>query len=325
MAPLRILYVMDPMSRVLVDKDTTFAFQFEGQRRGHVQYHCGPQDLFVDRTVPYAAARRLDVQRADVHFHLHEARIAPLTFFDVVFMRKDPPFDMAFFFATHLLGLVDPEVTLVVNAPRGLREANEKLYALNFPELIPESLVASEAGRLLAFLDAMGGEMIVKPLDGCGGSGVLHVRRNDRNLHALLEMSTQDGTRLVMAQRYLPAARQGDKRLIVLDGEPLGAVLRVPREDEHRGNIHVGGQVQRSPVDERDREICRIMAPRLQRDGLWFVGLDVIGGLVTEVNVTSPTGVQEIDRLDDTCLEARVLDFVETRAATLDRSRAPAG
>jgi glutathione synthase len=324
MAPLRILYVMDPMSRVLVDKDTTFAFQLEGQRRGHTQYHCEPPDLFVDRTVPHATVHRVDVERADVHFRLHEMRTEALGFFDVVFMRKDPPFDMAFFFATHLLGLVDPAVTLVVNAPRGLREANEKLYALNFPDLIPESLVASQPARLRAFLDAMGGEMIVKPLDGCGGSGVLHVRRDDRNLNALLELSTLDGTRLVMAQRYLPAARQGDKRLIVLDGEPLGGVLRIPRDDEHRGNIHVGGRVERTPVDERDREICRRMAPRLQADGLWFVGLDVIGGFVTEVNVTSPTGVQEIDRLDGTCLEARVLDFVEARADGLDRSRVPA-
>jgi glutathione synthase len=324
MAPLRLLYVMDPMSRVLQDKDTTFAFQLEGQRRGHEQYHCEPQDLFVERTVPHVTARRVEVERAVVHFHLFEARTVPLAAFDVVFMRKDPPFDMAYFFATHLLGLVDPAMTLVMNAPRGLREANEKLYALNFPDLIPESLVTAEIARLRAFLEALGGEMIVKPLDGCGGAGVLHVRRDDRNLNALLEMSTQDGRQLVMAQRYLPAARQGDKRLIVLDGEPLGAVLRVPREDEHRGNIHVGGRVVRSPVDDRDREICRRMAPRLRADGLWFVGLDVIDGLVTEVNVTSPTGIQEIDRLDGACLEAQVLDFAESRAARLDRSRAPA-
>ncbi len=323
MAGLRILYVMDPMSRVLVDKDTTFAFQLEGQRRGHTQYHCEPDDLFVDRTTPRAAVRGLVVERATTHFHLHEARTVPLAFFDVIFMRKDPPFDMRYFFATHLLGLADPTETLVVNSPRGLRDANEKLYALNFPDVIPESLVTHDLARLRAFLDTMGGEMIVKPLDGCGGTGVLHVNRDDRNLNALLEMSTRNGTELVMAQRYLPEARQGDKRLIVLDGEPLGAVLRVPREDEHRGNIHVGGRVVRAPVDDRDREICRRMAPRLSGDGLWFVGLDVIGGLVTEVNVTSPTGVQEIDRLDGVCLEARVLEFVEARAASLDRSRAP--
>jgi len=320
---LRILYVMDPMSRVLVDKDTTFAFQLEGQRRGHEQYHCGTGDLFVERAVPHASVRRVSVERATPHFHLDEARISPLAGFDVIFMRKDPPFDMAYVFASHLLGLVDPRVTFVLNDPRGLVNANEKLYALNFPSVIPESLVTSDATRLKTFMESLGGEMIVKPLDGCGGAGVLHVHRGDRNLNALLEMSTVEGSRLVMAQRYLPAVRDGDKRLIVLDGEPLGAILRVPREDEHRGNIHVGGQVVASPVDERDREICRTMAPRLRQDGLYFVGLDVIGGYVTEVNVTSPTGVQEIDRLDGTCLEARVLDFVDTRAATLDRSRAP--
>jgi glutathione synthase len=325
MPPLRILYVMDPMSRVLVDKDTTFAFQLEGQRRGHEQYHCEPQGLFVDRTAPHATVRRLTVERAAVHFHLHEARIAPLAAFDVVFMRKDPPFDMAYFFATHLLGLVDPAVTFVLNAPRGLRDANEKLYALNFPDVIPESLVTADLDRLRAFLDELGGEMIIKPLIGAGGAGVLHVHRGDRNLNALLELSTHDGAELVMAQRYLPAVREGDKRVIVLDGEPLGAVLRIPREDEHRGNIHVGGSVAKAPVDDRDREICRHLAPRLRADGLWFVGLDVIGGYVTEVNVTSPTGIQEIDRLDGVCLEARVLDFVEARAAQLDRSRAPAG
>jgi len=313
-AGLRLLYVMDPMSRVLVDKDTTFAFQLEGQRRGHEQWHCEPRDLLVERTVPHAAVRRLTVQRAEQHFHLHEARRVPLSHFDVVFMRKDPPFDMDYFFATHLLGLVDPCTTFVMNSPRGLRDANEKLYALNFPDVIPESCVTSDRGELGRFLDAMGGEMIVKPLDGCGGAGVFHVHRDDRNLNAILELSTQEGRRLVMAQRYLPAVRGGDKRVILLDGEPLGAILRVPREDEHRGNIHVGGRVERAPVDDRDRAICAALAPRLRTDGLWFVGLDVIGGLVTEVNVTSPTGVQEIDRLDGVCIEARVLDFAEAHA-----------
>jgi glutathione synthase len=218
---------------------------------------------------------------------------------------------------------VDPRVTFVLNDPRGLRDANEKLYALHFPELIPESLVTADTPRLKEFMEALGGEMIVKPLDGCGGAGVFHLHRKDRNLNAILELSTQNGTRLVMAQRYLPAVRtEGDRRLIVLAGEPLGAIRRIPREDEHRGNIHVGGRVERTAVDARDRAICARMAPRLMADGLYFVGLDVIGGLVTEVNVTSPTGVQEIDRLDGTSLEARVLDFVESRAVHLDRASA---
>jgi glutathione synthase len=319
---LRLLYVMDPPARVLVDKDTTYAFMVEGERRGHAQHACGVEDLFVDGVVPHARVRRVQVRRGDAP-SLFEERTVPLTWFDVVFMRKDPPFDLGYFFATHVLGLADPAVTLVVNDPRGLREANEKLYALRFPELIPETFVSADAARLKGFMETLGGEMIVKPLDGCGGAGVFHVHRGDRNLNAILELSTGNGTRLVMAQRYLAAVRDGDKRLIVLAGEPLGAILRIPREDEHRGNIHVGGRVERAPLEARDREICRRMAPRLAADGLYFVGLDVIGGLVTEVNVTSPTGVQEIDRLDGVCLEASVLDFVETRAAGLDRTRAP--
>lgn len=322
-APLRLLYVMDPMSTVLVDKDTTFAFQLEAQRRGHAQWHCEPHDLFVDRGVPHATVRRLAVERAETHYRLTELRTVPLTFFDVVFMRKDPPVDMTYIYATLLLDLVDPHRTFVMNAPRGLRDANEKLYALRFPDVVPESLVTSDIGRLKAFLGQLGGEMIIKPLDASGGAGVFHVHSGDRNLNALLELSTLEGRRLVMAQRYLPEVRRGDKRVIVLDGEPLGAVWRIPREDEHRGNIHVGGRVERATVDERDREICRYLAPRLQADGLWFVGLDVIGGWLTEVNVTSPTGVQEIDRLDETCLEAQVIDFVERRAGRLDRSARP--
>src|SRR5213593_2501375 len=296
MAALRILYVMDPLARILVDKDTTFAFMLEGERRGHEQHHCGIEDLFAEQARPVARVRRMHARRADPPHTLHEERTVPLVWFDVTFMLNDP---------------------------RGLREANEKLYALRFPDLVPESLVSAEPARLKAFMESLGGEMILKPLDGCGGAGVFHLHRADRNLNAILELSTRDATRLVMAQRYLPVVREeGDKRLIVLAGEPLGAVRRIPREDEHRGNIHVGGRVERAPVDTRDRDICRRMAERLAADGLYFVGLDVIGGLLTEVNVTSPTGIQEIDRLDGVCLEARVLDFVEARAATLDRRAA---
>jgi len=321
--PRRLLYVMDPMSKVLVDKDTTFVFQLEGQRRGHEQYHCLPDDLYVTGAHPHARVRPLTVQRGDPHYALQEARSVPLAFFDVVFMRKDPPFDMAYFFATHILSLVDPRMTFVMNDPRGLRDANEKLYALYFPEVIPPSVVTAEPDRLKTFMREQGGEMIVKPLDGAGGAGVFHVHGGDRNLNAILETSTLEGKRLVMGQRYLAAAREGDKRVIVLAGEPIGAVLRIPREDEHRGNIHVGGRTAQAAVEQRDREICRRLAPRLAADGLYFVGLDVIGGFVTEINVTSPTGVQEINRFDGVSLEARVLEFVETRAAALDRSQAP--
>jgi glutathione synthase len=193
------------------------------------------------------------------------------------------------------------------------------MYALHFPSVIPASLVTADQERLRGFLDDLGGEMIVKPLDGCGGSGVFHVHRSDRNLNALLETVTENGSRRIMAQRYLPEVRQGDKRIIVLDGEPLGAIYRVPREDEHRGNIHVGGRVEKAVLTPRDREICATIAPRLRADGLHFVGLDVIGDWLTEVNVTSPTGVQEVDTLDGVRLEAAVIDFVESRVARLSR------
>lgn len=318
--PRRFLFVMDPMTTVLVDKDTTFVFQLESQHRGHALFHCLASDLYVDRTVPAARVRPLTVRRATPHFELGAPVEHALDDFDVVLMRKDPPFDLAYVFATHLLALVDATRTLVVNAPRGLLAANEKLYALNFPDLIPPSLVTCEPPRLKAFMRALGGEMIVKPLDGAGGAGVFHLHDGDRNVNAILEAITADGRRLVMGQQYLPAARAGDKRVIVLDGQPIGAVLRIPQEDETRGNIHVGGRVEPAVVDDRDREICARLAPRLHEDGLVFVGLDVIGGLVTEINVTSPTGVQEINRFDGVSLEAAVVDSIERHAARLSRS-----
>lgn len=309
----RFLFIMDPIEGILPEKDTTFVFMLESLRRSHAVYYCGVGDLFIDRCQPRTRCRRTEVMRGTPHHRLFEERIEALTWFDAVFMRKDPPFDLAYLSATHILSLVDPASTLVLNHPRGLRDANEKLYALHFPEIIPPSLVSADMEALKAFLDELGGEMIIKPLDGCGGAGVFHVRRDDRNLNSILEMSTANGSRLIMAQRYLPEIRGGDKRLILLDGEPLGAVLRVPREDEHRGNIHVGGTCVKASVTERDCAIAAALAPHLRRDGLYFVGLDVIGEWLTEVNVTSPTGIQEINALDGVRLESNVIDFVERR------------
>src|SRR5207244_1420621 len=206
--PLRLLYVMDPLSRVLVDKDTTFAFLLEGERRGHEQHHCGVEDLFVERSVAHARARPVRVRRAAIHYTLGDQRSLPLGAFEVVFMRKDPPFDLSYYFATQLLGLADPAVTLVVNDPRGLREANEKLYALHFPELIPESLVAADPARLKKFMEALGGEMIVKPLDGCGGAGVFHLQRGDLELKAILAVSRLSRMRMVREEGDLADVRE---------------------------------------------------------------------------------------------------------------------
>ncbi len=311
----RFLFIMDPIEHVLPDKDTTFVLMLESQARRHSVYYCGVTDLFVDGGVPRARFRRAEVMRGVPHYCLFEERTEPLSWFDAIFMRKDPPVDSTYLFATQLLSLVDSSSTLVLNSPRGLRDANEKLYALNFPTLIPPTIVSCEISRLKAFMEELGGEMIIKPLDGCGGAGVFHLRRGDRNLNAILEMSTELGRRLIMGQRYLPEIRQGDKRLIVLDGEPLGATLRVPREDELRGNIHVGGTCVRTDVTARDKVIAETLAPRLRADGLIFVGLDIIGEYLTEINVTSPTGVQEIDALDGGHLEGAVIDYVERRLA----------
>lgn len=309
---MRFAFIMDPIQNVLIDKDTTFVFMLESQARGHEVYYLEMADLFVEHARAMGRARRIESRREyRQHFTFHEERTGPLGDFDAIFMRKDPPFDVAYLHATQLLDLAARDGAFVINNPAGLRAANEKLYALNFPTVIPPTLVSQDPKRLKDFLHELGGEMIIKPIDGHGGAGVFYVHREDRNLNSLLETITRDGKEPIIAQRYLPEVRQGDKRLIVLNGAPLGGTLRVPREDEHRGNIHVGGTCAKAEVTARDREICRVLAPRLRQEGLYFVGLDIIGDYLTEVNVTSPTGVQEIDALDNTRLEANVIDFVE--------------
>jgi len=311
MQNLKIGVVMDPVDKIDIDKDTSFVLMLEAQRRGHEIYFMELDDLFIRGGTPDGRYRRLELARATPHYRLGESRTGSLEEFDSVWMRKDPPIDLKYFFTTHLLSLVDQSKCFVMNDPKGLREANEKLYALRFPEQIPQTLVTSDMARLRAFMSELGGEMIIKPLDGCGGSGVFYLNEQDRNTNSILEAATDTGRRLVMGQRYLPEIRQGDKRIIVLNGEPLGAVLRVPLETETRGNIHVGGQCVKTEVTERDREICAALAPLLRADGLYFVGLDVIGSYLTEVNVTSPTGIQEVNALNHVCLERNVVDFVE--------------
>jgi glutathione synthase len=311
---------MDPVDKINIDKDTTFVLMLEAQRRGHELYFMEVDDLFVRGGTTHGHYRRIELARATPHSRLGEPTTGALDDFDTVWMRKDPPFDMKFFFATHLLSLIDPSKCFVMNNPKGLREANEKLYAMRFPEQIPQTLVSSNMERLKAFMTDLGGEMIVKPLDGCGGSGVFYLNAQDRNTNSILEAATDNGKRLVMGQRYLPEIRQGDKRIIVLNGEPLGAVLRVPLELETRGNIHVGGQCIKTEVTARDREICAALAPLLRADGLYFVGLDVIGSFLTEVNVTSPTGIQEINALNGVCIERQVIDFVEGQVEKLGKA-----
>jgi glutathione synthase len=315
----RIAVIMDPIEHVAIDKDTTFAFMLEAQSRGHELFYFQQRHLSASGNRASARAWRCEVKRAAEHYHLlDQGADYPLEHFHAILMRKDPPVDSNYLYATMILSLIDRARTFVMNEPAGLREANEKLYALNFPRAIPPTLVTEDKGRLSTFMEEQGGDIVVKPLDGHGGNGVFVVSKGDRNVNAIFETVTQFESRPIMAQKFLPEVREtGDKRLIVLNGEPLGAIFRVPRGDENRSNLHVGGTPVKSPLTVRDREICAMLKPRLLHDGLYFVGLDIIGDYLTEVNVTSPTGVQEIDRLDAVNLEAEVIDFVEARITAL--------
>jgi glutathione synthase len=310
---MRFVYVMDPMDRVLPDKDTTFAFQRAAQRRAHVAYHCEPRDVFVRDGDPWARVREVRVSDAPPHFTLSAPLDLRLADAECVLIRKDPPFDAEYLYVTLMLERLRGR-TLVVNDPRGLRDANEKLYTLHFSHHMPRTLVTSDRDRVHAFIGEVGGTAVVKPLDGAGGSGVMVVSRGDRNTRSIVDYVTSDGRRHAMVQEYLPAVRDGDKRVLVLEGEVLGAINRVPREDDVRSNIHVGGRVEPSTVTDAERAIVAEMAPKLADDGLFFVGLDFIGGKLTEVNVTSPTGIQEMSRHAGRDVAESVIVWIERHA-----------
>jgi glutathione synthase len=310
---MRHLFIVDPLLGLNVEQDTSIALMREAVRRGHDVFACEVKNLCIGPgTTPTALRVELAVHEAADWYEAGPLRSEALSYFDVVWMRKDPPFDIDFFFVTHLLSLVPPP-TLVVNDPVGLREVTEKLFVLRYPDLTPESLVSRNVPELEAFREKLGGEMIVKPLDGCGGEGVFHLTPDDRNVRSILEVGTRHGTAYQIAQRYVPEIRIGDKRVIVVEGEPLGGVLRVPRSEESRANFHVGGTAQKAEISPRDREICERIGPELRRLGILLAGIDVIGEWLTEVNVTSPTGIREIDALDGVALEAAVIDAAEHR------------
>jgi glutathione synthase len=311
---MRILYLMDPVESILPDKDTTFAFLTAAKRRGHERWHAGAHDLYLVGGDVRVRARSVDVYEQAPFIELLGApQDASVADFDAVLIRKDPPFDQAYLYATLLLEHARGK-TLLVNDPRGLRDANEKLYALQFPDFVPRTLVSADRERLLAFVAEVGGRAVIKPLDGAGGMGVLGLSVGDHNARSIVDMLTGEGRRLAMLQEYLPAVREGDKRILLLDGEPLGAILRVPRADDLRSNIHVGGNVVPAELTAAEQAMVRAMGPRLRADGLWFVGLDVIGERLTEVNVTSPTGIQQLSRFTGSRPEDKVIAWIETKA-----------
>jgi glutathione synthase len=292
---MRFVFVMDPISRVLPDKDTTFAFIRAAQGRGHVALHCEPRDIYLDGGDVGAKVRELRVSDTPPHFAWGAESDVRFADVEAVLIRKDPPFDRAYLYTTLMLERVRGR-TVLVNDPRGLRDANEKLYTLHFAEHMPRTIVSADRDRIFAFLRSIGGHGVIKPLDGAGGSGVLRLDVDDPNARSIADVITHEGSRLAMVQEYVPAVRDGDKRVLLLDGEVLGAINRVARADDVRSNIHVGGTVERADVTPTEQRIIAAMGPRLRQDGLVFVGLDFIGEKLTEVNVTSPTGIQELSR-----------------------------
>jgi glutathione synthase len=297
---MRIGVIMDPIESLGLDADTTFAWMLAAQRRGHELFYIKPDGLEARGGVAHFEGAPVQI-RAQVgdHYTLGQSVDLPMGELDLCWMRKDPPFDDEYLFSTYILELADRSgACWVVNRPRGLRDANEKAYILNFPDLIPRTLVTHHSEKIKTFVDAVGGKAVIKPLDGHGGSEVFLLTLDDPNLNTILEVITRLGRRYVMVQQYVPEARAGDKRILLVDGEPLGAVLRVPQGTDLRGNLHVGGRASPGVITARDREIIETISPRLREDGIYFAGIDILGDFLTEVNVTSPTGIQEMSRFD---------------------------
>jgi len=321
--PLKVAVQMDPIDSINIDADSTFALMLEAQARGHSLWHYevrhmalreGVSRLNGGKREERVLARGHEVtvaRRHGAHYAFGPMETRDLGAMDVVLMRQDPPFDMAYITATHMLEHIQPG-TLVVNDPAAVRNAPEKIMVTHFPDLMPPTMITWDLEAIRSFR-AEYKDIIVKPLYGNGGAGVFRIKPDDENLGALLEMQFARSREPLMFQRYEPAVRQGDKRIILVDGEPMGAINRVPAEGEARSNLHVGGRPEKSPLTDRDREICAAIGPTLRAHGMIFVGIDVIGDYLTEINVTSPTGLQEIARFDGVHIEKSIWDRIEER------------
>jgi len=309
---MKIAVQMDHISAIHIAGDTTFALCLEAQKRGHMLFHYMPDRLSMRDGRVYARIEALKVRdRAGDHYALSEAVKTDLAEMDVVLLRQDPPFDMSYITTTHMLERIHPEI-LVVNDPVWVRNCPEKIFVTEFPDLMPETLVTRDPQEIVSFRQEFG-DIILKPLYGNGGAGVFYLADGDRNLTSLLEMFGQMFHEPFVVQRYLKDVRAGDKRIILVDGEPVGALNRVPAEGDVRSNMHVGGRAEKTELSRREREICARIGPSLKERGLILAGVDVIGGYMTEINVTSPTGIREIKRFGGVDIAALFWDNVETR------------
>ncbi len=309
---LQVAIQMDPIETVNINGDSTFVLALEAQKRGHTLYHYLARKLSLREGRVTARGHALKVRRElGNHFELGPEQELELAKMDVVLMRQDPPFDMAYITATHILEHIHPK-TLVVNDPVHVRNAPEKLFVTHFEGVMPPTLITADVEEIKAFRRDHK-DIIVKPLYGNGGAGVFHIRPDDENLGALLEMFTTMWREPVIVQRYVPEVRKGDKRIILIDGKVAGAINRVPAAGEARSNMHVGGRPEKTELTKREQEICDIIGPALKERGLLFTGIDVIGDYLTEINVTSPTGIQEINRFNGTILEADIWNAIERK------------
>lgn len=320
---MKFAFIIDPIQKLDPTHDTSVALMESAQAKGHEVWITEAHQLSVVNGKAWAILDRVTLKpieragdrwiAANPWYQIQPGGSHPLEAMDVVFMRTDPPVTIPYLYATYILDYIDPKKTLVVNSPNGLRSANEKMYALQFTSVIPETIVSQSKAVIRDFLDRKGAA-VLKPLGGKAGEGILFLDPEDKNFNSLIEISTKQGKEPVMVQTYLPEAKQGDKRIILLNGEPIGAVNRVPSGSEFRGNMAVGGLAVKTEITPRERQICTEVAPKLREDGLYFVGLDVIGGYLTEVNVTSPTGIREIDKYlpNEQRLGHQVIDWVES-------------
>ncbi len=309
---IKLGMVMDPISQINIKKDTSFAMLLEAQARGWELHYIELDDLFLSNGQAYARTRSLEVQRDANQWHRFtgEQQIA-LSELDTIIMRKDPPFNQEYIYATYILEQAEREGVYVVNKPQSLRDANEKMFTAWFPQCCTDTLVARNPQKIRDFLQQHQ-EIILKPLDGMGGASIFLVRENDPNLSVILETMTEHGQRFIMAQKYLPAIKDGDKRILMVNGEPVPYCLaRIPSSGESRGNLAAGGRGEGRPLTDRDRWIAEQVGPTLKAKGLVFVGIDVIGDYLTEVNVTSPTCVQELDKQFDLNISAQLMDHIE--------------
>jgi len=303
---------MDHVSTIHIEGDSTFALGLEAQNRGHTLYHWEPNALQLRNGVVRANIEEMTLQDVEGdHYTLSEKVDTDLSELDVIQLRQDPPFDMAYITTTHILERVHPK-TLVVNDPASVRNAPEKILVTEFADLMPETLITRDPDAIAAFRKEMG-DIIIKPLYGNGGAGVFFLPESDMNFTSLLEMFDQQFREPLIAQRYLKEVRGGDKRIILVDGEPVGAITRVPAETDARSNMHVGGRAEHSELTQREQEICEAIKPTLKEQGFIFVGIDVIGDYMTEINVTSPTGIREVKKFSGTDIASLVWDAIEKR------------